>query len=193
MMILWIVGSHSLHQLTSSPYQRSIYLIRVLHRKMIKNHKHHNWIISHLTNYQMTCSYLFLNLPVFCNRWWPSYQIAQPLLSTTIAGTWDYWTCLFDPNFLAILSKFHGYELTFIIYSQTLDWLSNPSSFLHTHLSNLDTLLHLELCIRTTLTKSSQTNPSELLSLTSRDFTLVSQCSTLTWTLPWPNPTNPTK
>lgn len=120
----------------------------------------------------MTCSYLFLNLLVFCNRWWPSYQIAQPLLSTIIVATWHYWTCLFDPNFLAILSKFHGYELTFIIYSQTLDWPTSTSTFLQTHLSKLDTLLHLELCIRTNLTKSGQTNQVILHHLPPIPFTM---------------------
>jgi len=144
MMIMWVVGSHILHPLTSSPYQRYTYLIWVLLRKIIKKYKHHNRIISHLSNYQMTYSYLFLNIPIFCNRSWPSYQIAQPLMSTTIDATWHYWKCLFDPNFLAIISKFHGYEIAFIIYSQTLDWPANTSTFLQTHLSNLDTLLHLE-------------------------------------------------
>ena len=52
-------------------------------------------------------------------------EIAQPLLSTTIVATWHYWTCLFDLNFITILSKFHGYELAFIVYSQKLDWPAN--------------------------------------------------------------------
>jgi len=120
----------------------------------------------------MTYSYIFLSLPFFCNRWWLSYQIAQPLLSTTIVATFHYWTCLFDPNFLAILSKFHGYELTFIIYSQTLDWPANTSTFLQTHLSKLDTLLHLKLCIQTTSTKSIQTDQVSLHRLPPGPFTM---------------------
>ena len=51
MMILWEVGWHILHPLTSSPYQRSTCLIWDLLRVLIKKHKHHSWIISHLSNY----------------------------------------------------------------------------------------------------------------------------------------------
>jgi hypothetical protein len=37
MMIMWVVGSHTLHPFTSSPYQRSTCLIWVILRMLIKN------------------------------------------------------------------------------------------------------------------------------------------------------------
>jgi hypothetical protein len=65
MMILWVVGSHSLHPLTSSPYQRSTCLIWVLLRMLIKQP-----MVTELPDSTTTyvhnycCNLALLNMPI---------------------------------------------------------------------------------------------------------------------------------
>ena len=96
------------------------------------------------------CNLALLNMPFRSQIPWNNFQVPW---------TWTYLRHIFSNTWLTCQCSFHYKYL-------------NTSAFLQTHLSNLDKLLHLELFIRTTLTKSNQTVQVSLHDLPLGPFTM---------------------
>ena len=127
---------------------------------------------------------MFIPLPESSNLLQP---MVTDLLDNTIAYAHNYWCNLplLNMPFRSHLPC-NNFQVPWIwtylhhIFSST--WLTcqcsshyksiNTPTFLQTHLSNLDTLLHLKLCIRTTLRKSDQDDQVSLHRLPPGPFTM---------------------